>query len=742
MFSGNLDAQMTFPARQPRVNPPARDEVRVSAILQETEGPLSKLRGRAHVETTEMMIEADEIDYNQNTHYAEARGNVKFDHFERGEHIEADRVEYNLESEEGRYFNLRGYSPAKIEARPGVLTTSNPFSFEAKWAERFKDRYVLHDGMVTDCRLPKPWWILRAPIFDVVPRDRAVAHNSIFWLKRVPLFYTPYFYRSLERMPRKSGFLTPNLGNSSRRGSMLGIGYFWAINRSYDAMYRAQWFTDRGVAHHVDFRGKPNDRTDFDFILYGVNDRGLKLDNGEIRKEGGYLITFDGKSDLGHGFYARTSVNYLSSFEFRQAFTESFYEAIFSESHSIGFVTKHWSTFGFNAVFNRNENFHSTLPDDKIIIRKLPSFEFNSRDREISTGPIPVWVSFDSSAGLLHRSQLSFQTRQYVERVDVEPRITSSLAWKDFRITPSFSFRETSWGSSYDNDGKITGDNILRSSREFDLDLAIPSLARIFDAPKWMGTKLKHVIEPRARFRYVTGVDNFNRIVRFDETELLSNTNEAEISIVNRLFAKRKDGRVEEILTWEVTQRRFFDPTFGGAIQPGQRNVLLSSATLTGYTFLDQPRNYSPVASYLRAQPDPRIGVEWRTDYDPLRGHIVNSGLSADGRFSKYFISLGHNHVRSVNVLQPSANQFRGLFGIGQDNKRGWNAAFSAIYDFRTDTMQYATTQVTYNTDCCGFSMQYRRFGFGTRNENQFRIAFAIANIGSFGTLKRQERIF
>ena len=44
--------------------------------------------------------------------------------------------------------------------------------------------------------------------------------------------------------------------------------------------------------------------------------------------------------------------------------------------------------------------------------------------------------------------------------------------------------------------------------------------------------------------------------------------------------------------------------------------------------------------------------------------------------------------------------------------------------------------------DCCGLSVQYRRFSFGTRNENQFRVAFAIANIGSFGTLKRQERIF
>jgi len=50
---------------------------------------------------------------------------------------------------------------------------------------------------------------------------------------------------------------------------------------------------------------------------------------------------------------------------------------------------------------------------------------------------------------------------------------------------------------------------------------------------------------------------------------------------------------------------------------------------------------------------------------------------------------------------------------------------------------------VTYNSDCCGLSVQYRRFNFGTRpGDDQFRVAFAIANIGSFGTLKRQERIF
>jgi LPS-assembly protein len=56
--------------------------------------------------------------------------------------------------------------------------------------------------------------------------------------------------------------------------------------------------------------------------------------------------------------------------------------------------------------------------------------------------------------------------------------------------------------------------------------------------------------------------------------------------------------------------------------------------------------------------------------------------------------------------------------------------------------MQYSTSQVTYNTDCCGLSVQFRRFNFGTRFENQFEVAFAIANIATFGTLKKQERMF
>jgi len=741
LAASDAQPQQAAPAKPPpRPNAIPPDEVEVRSLTQAKEGPWLRLRGGAELETAEVLLRADQIDYNEQTGEAEARGGVHLRRFGEGEELWAERVEYNVRTESGKFFEVRGSAPARIEARPGVLHTSNPFYFQGRWAERVKDRYVLHDGFVTNCKMPGPWWVLTGPRFDVIPGQRALAYHAVFRLRKVPLFYTPVYYKPLERMPRRSGLLAPNIGNSSRRGKMLGGGYYWAFSRSYDAMYRAQYFTQRGVAHNLDVRGKPRSGTDFNGFLYGVNDRGLKLPGGERRKEGGVLASISARSDLGWGFQARSEINYLSSLQFRQAFTESFNEAIFSEVHSIGFAGRHWSSYGLNFVFQRHENFHSTQPDDAVVIRKLPVVEFSSRDRPLWRRGLPVWVSFDSSVGLMRRKQPLFQTRQFLERSDFQPHIMTALRWKDISLAPSFSVRQTRYGESWDGQ-RIAGRNLNRFTREFALALEPPSLARVFKGPGWLGEGVKHVIEPRASFRKVSGVEDFDRIIRFDETELVANTTEAEVSLTNRLFAKQ-GGQVFELASWELWQRRYFDPDFGGAVQPGRRNVLASSIDLTGYAFLDGPRRYSPVVSALRLHPRPGFGLEWRSDYDPLRQKVVNSGLTADARFSKYFISLGHNSVRSTTTLSPPANQFRGLIGIGQDNRRGWNAAFSAIYDFRTNQMQFATTQVSYNTDCCGWSVQYRRFSFGLRHENQFRVAFAIANVGSFGTLKKQERLF
>ena len=47
------------------------------------------------------------------------------------------------------------------------------------------------------------------------------------------------------------------------------------------------------------------------------------------------------------------------------------------------------------------------------------------------------------------------------------------------------------------------------------------------------------------KMAYVTGVDNFSRILRFDERDILSNTSEVEYAVVNRLYAKRTSDKPE-----------------------------------------------------------------------------------------------------------------------------------------------------------------------------------------------------
>ncbi|MBI3669180.1 MAG: LPS assembly protein LptD [Acidobacteria bacterium] len=456
------------------------------------------------------------------------------------------------------------------------------------------------------------------------------------------------------------------------------------------------------------------------------------------------MFSLNGRAELPWGFQAVANVNYLSSLEFRLAFTETLNEAIFSEAHSVAYVTKSFSDFYFSAALVRHENFQSTQPGDTIIIRKLPSVELNSREHALAGGPLPVWFTFDSALELMGRTQQAFQTRRLSERIDFFPRLSTKLEWKGFHLMPTFGLHETHYGEQVRPDGTISGESLNRSAREFSLEFTPPALERVFDGPPWLADRVKHVIEPKITYRYVDGVPDFSRVIRFDERDLLNNTNEAEISVVNRFYGKRTaSGEVREFLTVELWQRRYFDPEFGGALVPGRRNVLLSTVDLTPFAFADTPRNYSPVVSVLRIQPRWNYNLEWRNDYDPLRGKLVNSGVSGDVTVKNFNVSLGHYAVRSSELLTPLSNQLRGQIRYGSLNKRGWNAGFILVYDYRQGFMQYANTVATYNTDCCGFSVEYRRFALGaTRNENQFRLALSVANIGSFGTLKKQERMF
>ncbi len=728
--------------------------VRITADRQEKEGSRYHLQGSVEIAFRDMRLTADEADYDEGTQVAVVRGHVRLERSVQNEDIHAERAEYNLETEKGVFYQVHGTSGARLGGHI-LLTTTNPFFFEARRVDKVgEDTYVLYHGYVTSCRTPNPLWTFHAGSATIRPGESAFLHNTWLRFKKVPFFYSPFFYHSLKRIPRSSGFLTPHIGTSSRKGKIAGESFFWAINRSADALLGAEYYSKRGWAQHATLRLRPAGNSYLTATYFGVLDRGLVRGN-QRQDQGGRALTVTGASELPRGFRAVANVNYLSSFLFRLGFTESYNDAIGTEVHSTAFLTKHFDSYGFHAAFSRYQNFQGTAPRDSIEIRALPSVQFSSVDRKL-LAQAPLWFSFDTAVEGMSRSEPHLETSKFVDRFDVFPRLSVPLHWKHVHLAPTFGFRATHYGSSLAPQGSsgqapgtqplVSGRDLTRVTEEFGVDLRPPALARIFRSPwAWLGDRWKHVIEPRASFHYVNGVRDFQQTLRFDERDVLANTRELEYSVANRIYSKNdKDGQVKELLSWELTQRYFFDPTFGGALVPGRRNVFTSSLGLTGYAFLDRPRRFSPINSMFHVKPSHRFDTDLSLDYDPDRHRVVNTGLAANLRLGKeFFTSLSHYLVRSDPILAAPSNQLRGTVGYGHLNRLGPNIAYMFVYDVRNGLLQYSATQASYNVDCCGLAVEWRRFNFGgTRSENQWRLVVSFANVGTFGNLKKQERLF
>jgi LPS-assembly protein len=235
---------------------------------------------------------------------------------------------------------------------------------------------------------------------------------------------------------------------------------------------------------------------------------------------------------------------------------------------------------------------------------------------------------------------------------------------------------------------------------------------------------------------------DFGEILLFDEQDVIANTRELEYSFTNRILSIRQPGAYE-LFSFELRQQYYFNNDFGGALVEGRRNVFYSPLLLTGSAFLDRARRFSPLVSYLRFRPATHLELEMREDYDPELHRFSHGGFVGRMQFGEDFLSMSHSFVRSSPVLATPANQVGFSLGHGNLTRVGWNAVVAGAYDVRAGYLQYTAFQGSYNNDCCGISFEFRRFALGpARNENQFRAAFSLANIGTFGTLKKQERLF
>jgi len=789
-----VTSQLLSATSQPLPDAPSSltgDEVTIRAISQEKIGPVFKLHGQAEIHYRTYILYADEVTYDSSSGEAKADGHVVLDGGPNDEHIEASHAVYNIRKETGHFENVTGTTGIKVRGSRTALTSSNPFVFTGKVVDKTApDHYIVTDGTVTTCELPRPKWVFDARRVSVDVQGNATLYNSTFRIRGVPILYLPFATHPVQREVRESGFLIPSIGQSSTKGTVLGESAFLVINRSMDVHVGAEYFSKRGWSQRGEFRAQPSEKSFLDLNYFGVLDRGI---GNPVMKQGGENVRLNAEDTFGH-FRGVANIDYLSSYVFRLAFNEIFAQAVSSEVKSQAFLSNTTQGFSYNASVRRYQNFESTTPGDVITILHAPSFESLGVDRQL--GRSPFYWSYDAAAEGLSRSEPSFRTGNLVGRFDLNPGVSLPLSFHGWSVRPDLAVRDTYYTQELlPNSGTIgfaANDSVNRKALETGLEVRPPAIEKVF-GKEFLGRKWKHVIEPRVMYRNVIGVNNFQSILRFDDRDILSNTNEIEYAMVNRLYAKRTSPKpekckqegmpslflgnppaskripweatpevkekgcatgpaVREVVSWELAQKHFFDPTFGGALVAGRRNVFTTTADLTGIAFVTDPRHNSPLISRLRIATSDRTDAEWDLDYDFKTGQINSSMALMNFRVGPFTLGGGDAFLRaqgeattttSNTATTPVFNQLRMIFGYGSPNKRGFAFATHVGYDAKLGFLQYGAVQTSYNWDCCGISLEYRRFALGSvRNENLFRFNFALTNVGSFGNLRHQERLY
>ncbi len=753
-FVGEAGAQVRLPA--------GGGSVELEAKQQRKEGDVFIADGDVEIRYQGLRLRADYVEYSGLTAVALARGHIQFDF--NTQHLEADEARYNVRTGRGTFERVRGTVQIQRRPNPNVLITANPLYFEAKEVERLNERtYRIRDAWLTVCAPDRPKWKFYAPHATLTVDQSVAMVNANFRLFHIPLIYLPYATAPASRKLRQSGFLVPDFGNSSRKGFVAGESYYWAPADWADFTLGAQLMSRRGWSQIGDFRAQPWENVRLSGSYFGVIDRGLRGPNGVRVPQGGHRLQLEFDALLAQGWRAVADISQLTSLTFRLAFAESFGEAVNAEVRSAAFATNNFHGLSLNFAALNAKNFlglpTSTTPETSVVLRSAPEARFSSVERA-PWRRWPVYFGFDVFADAAHRSetctlgragcvgpggalltQRRFETPAAVQRSEIAPRVTVPLRWGPWLgATPTFVLRTTRYGSQL-LAGTVVGDSLRRTTAELTVDIRPPSLARVWEraAAKW-----KHAIEPQVVYRFVNGVNQFGRFIRFDEDETLTNTNEFEYSLTQRLYRRAGEGQAEELVSWRVAQKYYFDTTFGGALVPAQRNVFQAFTSITGFAFADAPRRFSPVVSDVRVTPGGPYDAEFRLEYDPVRGKLATVGTLLKVKpYREFFVTLAHFALQSNPVLQPKSNQVRALVGYGELNRRGWNAVLGFSYDIRQQFLQNQLVQVSYNGACCGIAFEYRRIALGpVRTENQFRVALLIANIGTFGNLRRQEKIF
>lgn len=768
--------------------PPPTQELDVRADKANVSGPENArvivYEGNVDARIGTYRLQADKITVYESNNRVVAEGNVVFDQGQ--QRITGTRAEWNYATKLGFFLNSTGFTN---QTQDGTV-----IYFTADSVEKISvDTIVAINAEVTACEDSVPKWSFTTKRATIKMGDRVRVSSPSFRVKGVPVVFLPYASISIKRQDRASGFLTPTFSGSGNKGFRVSNAYYQTLGRSADATLRSDIYTGRGLGLGLDVRTRANSRSFLNFGFYAVKDRIFGASaSPQNPDQGGSSFYMDGVHYFPNGFLAAADINLTSNLAYRQVFSDTIQQSISPEERSQLFVNKNFGDYSFNFLARSQV---TTLQSARIRTRQLPSVTLDKRPSALRYFErIPVYFSFEGGLEGVNREEtpddpvlflqqvnaLPVLTPSIVQRLDVHPRFSVPFHYGGWSFTPSAGLRATYYSNSIDPATRlILSRDVVRGYGEFEFDVRPPALARNF-RHRDGSFFFRHLIEPYFIYRRIAGISNFERIIRFDERDTVADTNEIEYGITNRFFTRRSTENVSgvtttaaaaaangdrakvplasqpyEALTITLRGKYFFDPYFGGALIPGQRNQFYPINTFSGFTYGGVPRRWSPINIEARYRPRRNLFTDVRSDIDVQGGGL--RALSWTFGLNRPLVQAFHTfyYTRAIE-LAPSLRRFgvAGRFEPGTlpgtqwspslfmgNRDRGLFGGVSLFFDFQhrgspsgNSSLISSTVTAGYGWDCCAVTVQNFTFNVGVRNENRVVFSFRLNGIGTFGT--------
>lgn len=652
--------------------------------------------GGVQIRYQDISVKADEMDLDLQTLELRAFGNIVLD--QGANRLACERIEFNLREKVGTLYQVSAFF-------------APTYYFRGEELEKLSEtRYRFHRGTFTSCQTPEdgspPWSI---DVRDAVMELEGYGHfrGAAVRAKGIPVFYTPRLVWPVKR-ERAFGLLTPNFGHNSRRGSYFGTALFMPIGRSWDTTTYVDIYSKGYLGLGQEVRWAPAQNAKGDLVIDTVRDK--DTGNWEWKLLGSHQQFFPG------GYAVRAELNDLSDVDFFQQFERAFDRTAVRSLYSHVTVSRTWGPHSANLRTDRRKTFFSFGgAPSQLILQRQPELEYRLRSTRL--GETPLYLSMVALANHFWVDRTETLRGNY-SRTDVFPVLsvlTPGLPW--LNVTPSVGFRHTYYTSTYSQDRRSFVDESLeRTYATAGLSLVGPSFSRIFTSES-SDLKVKHLIEPRLEYTYVSDPGDTTRIPVFDEKDSVLVANRVRWTLANRLFSKRGESPSREVASLEISQERSF------------------SDPLTPARFSLEASRQGPLTVWFRASPAARSSVDARADFDPVTNNLRSTALSGG-----IFLGAVAGNVTWFSSYDPvsgdvSSSQAR-LFSAVGPPRGPWRLELQGAYDIHKQTLLEQRYILRWKGSCWSAYAEVRDYRISPYATRDYRISIDLTGLGTFIDLR------